>query len=62
MAIDSSVLIAVTKYQMDTLIADGYSEPFAAYINGKKKFEVAHAVGTQKDLSMDMKVLTIFST
>lgn len=59
-AINSSIPVAINKYQIDTLIADGYSEAFAAYINIKRKFDVAHAVGTQKDLSMDMKVLTIF--
>jgi hypothetical protein len=59
-AINSGIPVAINKYQMNTLIADGYSEAFAAYINSKQKFEVAHAVGTQKDLSMDIKVLTIF--
>jgi hypothetical protein len=33
--------------------------PFATYINKIGKFDVAHAFGSQKELSMDMKVLGI---
>lgn len=41
------------------LIALGYSETFARYIVDKKRYDVAYAVGTQEDLSMDMKVAFI---
>lgn len=41
------------------LIALGYSEPFARYIVNETLYDVAYAVGTQEDLSMDMKVAFI---
>ena len=50
---------ALQAYQKDTLIKDGYSEAFASHIVSIGKFDIAHAVGSQKDLSMDVKVLTI---
>lgn len=59
MAIDKNLDAAIATYQVDTLIADGYSEAFAAYICSIKKFDIARAVGSQKDLSMDVKVLMI---
>ncbi len=59
MAIDVSIGVAVKNYQINTLVEDGYSIPFATYIININKFYIAHAVGSQKDLSMDMKVLTI---
>lgn len=37
----------------------GYSLPFARYIVQSGKYDVAKAVGTQTDLSMDMKALMI---
>lgn len=61
MAIETSEGIAYETYTIDTLIQDGYSETFAHYLIYHDKFNVAHAVGTQKDLSMDMKVMTIFN-
>ena len=61
MAIKTSEEIAYKTYTIDTLIQDGYSESFANYLVYHSKFDVAHAVGTQKDLSMDMKVMTIFN-
>lgn len=39
----------------------GYSKPFAAYLIMNGMFEKAKLVGSQKDLSMDMKVMVIFS-
>lgn len=42
-----------------TLIDTGYSLPFADWLIGEDKYDIAYAVGTQTDLSMDMKVLTI---
>lgn len=43
------------------LVKLGYSEAFAKIIANSGKFDVAQAVGTQKDLSMDMKVWVIFN-
>jgi hypothetical protein len=59
MAIDHSINYAFETYQKDALIEDGYSEAFAYHIISIGKFNIAHAVGSQKDLSMDVKVLTI---
>lgn len=59
MAIDVSIKYAVEHYTINTLVEDGYSIPFATYINKVGKFDIAHAFGSQKDLSMDMKVLGI---
>lgn len=42
-----------------TLVELGYSEAFAQYLVENKKYNIARAVGSQKDLSMDMKVLMI---
>ena len=50
---------AITFHQKDTLITDGYSEAFANYIITQGLFNKAHAVGTMKDVSMDIKVLFI---
>ncbi len=60
MAIETNISTAIYQFGIDTLIEDGYSEAFANYIVAQNKFEVAHAVSTQKDFSMDVKVLTIF--
>lgn len=62
MAINDSISQAITSYQVDTLTEDGYSQPFVYYMINNNKFEIAHALGSQKDLSMDMKVLGIFGT
>lgn len=42
-----------------TLVELGYSEAFAQYLVEHKKYNIARAVGSQEDLSMDMKVLMI---
>ena len=60
MAVDVSINQAIIDYYIDILVEDGYSQPFAHYITKNNKFEEAHAFGSQKDLSMDMKVLAIF--
>ena len=62
LAADTSEDIAYESYTIDTLSQDGYSATFAHYLIYHDKFNVAHAVGTQKDLSMDMKVMTIYNT
>lgn len=59
MAIDHSINYAFETYRRDALVEDGYSEAFALHIISVNKFDIAHAVGSQKDLSMDVKVLTI---
>lgn len=41
------------------LVSLGYSRPFAEFLNRDRKFEIAKAVGSQEDLSMDMKVAYI---
>ena len=43
----------------EKLVALGYSEAFAKYIVDEGHFQAAYAAGTQKDLSMDMKVAYI---
>ena len=45
--------------RVNTLVSLGYSETFAQYLIDYDKYEKAYAVGTQEDLSMDMKVLMI---
>ena len=59
MAIEFSIKNAVDEYKAHTLLEDGYSKPFAAHIIKVNKFDIAHAFGSQNDLSMDMKVLGI---
>jgi hypothetical protein len=61
LALECGVCRARKAYHRDALIEDGYSKPFVEYLVAKNKFEIAHALGSQKDLSMDMKVFTIFS-
>ena len=46
----------------DKLAAYGYSQPFADYLIKNGKFDIAEAVGSQPDLSMDMKVLMIMNS
>lgn len=43
----------------DELVELGYSRPFATYIVEEGRYETAKAVGSQPDLSMDMKALMI---
>jgi hypothetical protein len=62
-ALEFHTTCAEENYQIDTLIADGYSKPFACHIvKNTGSFDIAHAIGSQPDLSMDMKVLTILYT
>lgn len=42
-----------------TLVALGYSKAFAEYIVSEGHYQAAYVAGTQKDLSMDMKVAYI---
>jgi hypothetical protein len=45
----------------DELTALGYSLPFARWLSQNSKYEIAKAVGSQTDLSMDMKCLMIMN-
>lgn len=58
-AIECGVEFAVTNYKINTLVEDGYSQAFATHLVKYNKFDFAHAIGSQKDLSMDIKVLAI---
>ena len=58
-AIECGVEFAVTNYKINTLVEDGYSQAFATHLVKYDKFDFAHAIGSQKDLSMDIKVLAI---
>lgn len=46
----------------DKLAAYGYSQPFADYLIKNGKLDIAEAVGSQPDLSMDTKVLMIMNS
>ena len=59
LAIEYDPYYAYDKYHIDILVEDGYSEAFATHIVKIRKFDIAHAFGSQKDLSMDVKVLGI---
>lgn len=59
MAIEIDIATAVAESRIDILVEDGYSLTFATYIAYNNIFDIAHAVGSQKDLSMDVKVLTM---
>lgn len=61
LAIETSVHDARYNYQLNLLVEDGYSKPFATHIIKFDEFDIAHAIGSQKDLSMDMKVLYILN-
>jgi hypothetical protein len=61
LAIETNVYDARYNYQLNLLVEDGYSTPFATHLAKANKFDIAHAIGSQKDLSMDMKVLYILN-
>ena len=48
------------RMQISRLVDLGYSAPFAKLICDKGLGDIAESVGQQEDLSMDMKVLSIF--
>lgn len=62
LALEIGLKAADHRRQIESLTDLGYSEPFANLIIAAKKFNIAEAVGSQSDLSMDMKVWTIFNT
>lgn len=61
LVIEGGTKYAYDNYNIDTLVEDGYSKPFATHIVKTNKFDIAHTIGSQKDLSMDMKVLYILN-
>lgn len=58
-AIESNIPAARAIVQTGDLVELGYSMPFAKFIVHEGGYMVAKAVGSQADLSMDMKVLFI---
>lgn len=62
LAIECGIKETINVYHKNTLIEDGYSETFANYIINNSLFDKAHAVGSMKGVSMDMKVLFILQT
>lgn len=60
-ALSMGVNAAITAMRNDELLGLGYSLPFASWLTGHAKYEIAKAVGSQTDLSMDMKVLMIMN-
>ena len=59
MAIVDGIVDARNAMHAQELAKLGYSEAFAKYICRENGYEVAKEVSSQKDLSMDMKVLCI---
>lgn len=59
MAIELGLDVVDNTRKIDTLTGYGYSLPFASYLIAHKKYDIAKAVGSQSDLSMDMKCLMI---
>ena len=62
LAIKCDIKEAINVYHKNTLIEDGYSEAFANYIINQGWFDKTHAIGSMKDVSMDMKVLFILQS
>lgn len=59
MALDIDINAAISNMHTDNLVELGYTRPFAIWLTDNRKYEVAKAVGSQEDLSMDMKCLMI---
>lgn len=59
LALEIGIDEAERKMHITDLTDLGYSLPFASYILSKKKYTVAKAVGSQPELSMDMRALLI---
>lgn len=59
LAMQMGIETVQTAHSVRELVELGYSEPFAWYIKGLGRTEVAKAVASQKDLSMDMKAMLI---
>lgn len=61
LAIEKGPGEVIRRINTQKLIAQGYSAHFAEYLTRSGKFDVAYAVGSQEDLSMDFKVMAIFT-
>lgn len=61
LALSVNVNTAISTMRTDELVTYAYSLPFAQWLNENHKYEIAKAVGSQTDLSMDMKVLMIMN-
>lgn len=61
LALSANIKTATNTMNIDDLTDLGYSLPFAQWLVNNKKYEVAKAVGSQTDLSMDMKCLMIMN-
>ena len=59
LAIEYGIKETINIYHKNVLIEDGYSEAFANYIVNHSLFNKTHAIGSMKNISMDMKVLFI---
>ena len=60
MALASGIIETENKIKAEDLLQYGYSLPFAEYVTNRGRYEEAKAIGSQTDLSMDMKALLIF--
>lgn len=60
LALKESVGYVKNERAVTELMGYGYTRPFATYLVQHSKYEIAKAVGSQTDLSMDMKCLAIF--
>ena len=60
LALEAGLGKAFEEFQIDDLETYGYSRPFAVHIIQIGAYDVASAVGSQKDLSMDMKAMYIY--
>ena len=61
MALAIGIKATFSAMHVDKLLELGYSLPFAQWLDNNNKYEVAKAVGSQTDLSMDMKCLMIMN-
>jgi hypothetical protein len=60
MALEIGISATECVIRTNELLELGYSRPFAEYVVKNNRYEVARAVGSQSDLSMDMKCMIIF--
>lgn len=61
LALSANIKTAINTMNTDDLTGLGYSLPFASWLVDNKKYDVAMAIGSQTDLSMDMKCLMIMN-
>ena len=62
LAIATSRTTADQILKTKTLMGYGYSLPFSVWVVQNKKFFVANALGSQENLSMDIKAYLIMTT